>query len=114
MIPTPDEINKQKGPSDLVDRISNDGVLLALSIISLGLIIWCTSLLSSIKTLERKLDDYEIQAIELSQKIKSTESKIEKLNTLNLRVDTLAQCINDYMDTVGQSGGYSYRYYYCY
>ena len=34
-------------------------------------------------------------------------------STLDQRVDSLESCVNDYMKTVGDSGGGYYRYYFC-
>jgi hypothetical protein len=34
-------------------------------------------------------------------------------STLNQRVEDLESCVNDYMKTVGDSGGGYYRYYFC-
>ena len=58
---------------------------------------------SALILLESRMDDVE----------NATVDSYTGFTSVNQRVEDLESCVNDYMKTVGDSGGGYYRYYFC-
>jgi hypothetical protein len=114
MIPTPEEFT---GSSDLVEHVSSYlrqnkvmAVLMALTSISSITCIYLFGVASDLKAQSTK---QKASISEISSELDKAKNEIVNFDAVANRLDNVVDCVNEYMDVVGDSGGYSYMYYHC-
>lgn len=77
-----------------------------------------TSLAEYLEGLDARLSDAEAVASGAGSRADSAMTRAgyaeDYAFSVNSRLDAVVECVNEYMKTVGDSGGGYYRYYFCY